>query len=294
MSTIDSFPRVIRSPEDMPEFFKSLIVSLDIDTDNFPYMIFIPQNRWGFRLATAKILIVLEDRIAVAEKSKKERALFNFYYKDINYIQKGMLLLHSWIKLNGLAEGKSLTSYIEYNTVGDRFLQPVIEKARAKMNGISPVEGQYEKLKIEKDKFLALIKTNYKYMNFGRDSIIAGENVNGMLLQPEIRIKYLRFLNKRLTTQHFSILTDKELIIIEENSSMYYSGYKEYGGIWNYIPLHKLENLDLNNVAGKIDLLNLIFSITGGNKINLINSPDNKNCIEDFIKKIECSKNSLC
>jgi hypothetical protein len=59
--------------------------------------------------------VALADRIYIAEKSKKQLQTTCFLFQDINYLETGTLLLHSWLEINGLVAGKPTVIAVEYN-----------------------------------------------------------------------------------------------------------------------------------------------------------------------------------
>jgi hypothetical protein len=85
-------------------------------------------------------------------------------------------------------------------------------------------------------------------MNYAKHSILAGEKVIRFILQPEIQRKILTILGKtyykKIHPTRMVILTDRELIIIQEEKAQMEIG--KYGGTWIYIPLSKIEKLSAN------------------------------------------------
>ncbi len=102
------------------------------------------------------------------------------------------------------------------------------------------------------EKFDRWVNVNYKFMNYAKRSLLGGEKVVHAILQPEIRKSLLTILGKTyyrtLDPTHMSILTDRELIMIREETRK--SGDDRYGGIWQYIPLHKIAGLSVNEKDG--------------------------------------------
>lgn len=293
LSTIDTFPRLIKNIDEIPSTFKDYISSFVSNNTGFPYMIFIPQNWWGFKFVPAKLIVLLEDRILVAEKNKKKLLILNYLFNDIYYIQKGIVLLHSWIKLIGLVNGNISISFIEFNSVGAKIFRPVVEKFRMVSCGLEINEKEKEKLKKEKEKFLYLLNSNYKYMNFGSDSIMPGENVQNMLLQPGIKVKYCFFFKRYLNVQHFSILTDKELIIIHDNDTLRSLNIIEFGGIWNFIPLNKIKNISLESYKDKKEIISLNIKFSDEINLKLFYSDYQKENVDVLINNIQKKNQNL-
>ncbi len=84
-------------------------------------------------------------------------------------------------------------------------------------------------------------------MNYARRSLQPGERVVAYTLQPELRQPRLTLLGRPLSlrtleTAHLCILTDRELIVIRDDPSSL-QGYTQtrYGGIWDYLPLSRIQ-----------------------------------------------------
>ena len=154
------------------------------------------------------------------------------------------MLLDSQIKICILTnDGTSISSTLKFNSVTDYFFDPILKKIR--LAHIDPKRiGQTS----ESGKFDSLMDVNFKFMNYARRSVLAGEKVIHFILQPEIQAKVLKIFGityyKTLHPTHMVILTDWELIIIREEKTG--SDSSRYGGTWDFIPLSKIENLSTN------------------------------------------------
>ena len=120
-------------------------------------------------------------------------------------------------------------------------------------------------------------------MNYSRRSILPGEKVIYTLLQPEIQVILFRFLSetlaKTIIPAHITILTDRELITIREESRGWFNQVR-YGGIWNYIPLPKITSTSLkpkteHTITLSIDLpqndtLQTLFADSNKDEVDLL------------------------
>ena len=102
-------------------------------------------------------------------------------------------------------------------------------------------------LRVEKEKLDYLSTLNFKLMNFGRSSLVRGETILQIILQPEIRKPIFAMLGnifqKTISPAHLVILTDHELILIQDVAHGRNSRQPQYGGIWHYIPLRSIRSL---------------------------------------------------
>ncbi|MGE5580975.1 MAG: hypothetical protein ACM3X9_00390, partial [Bacillota bacterium] len=240
-----------------------------------PEMIFAPPDKWGFRKANPKMLFIYDDRIYIAEKNKKLITANCFYYKDIDYIETGSLLLYSWLTISGQAAGEPASSKIEYCAVVDGLFKPVVAKIRSAMNALEQSEYVKGRLEQEEHKFNFLTRTDYKYMNFGKSSLIPGVAVKQIIYQPDIRTKYLRYFQKYVSYTHLTVLTGKELILIKDDDHLRTTHNTRYGGIWEYIPLTKVMAWELVSEAKLPENCKILrLFLAGGTSISRIFTVD--------------------
>jgi hypothetical protein len=287
---MDSWARQVKNTKEIPESFESFFAAIHDNSEQFPYTLFAPPEKWYYKKSTPKLLVLLDDRIYVAEKLKKQIQVTCFLFQDINYIETGTLLLHSWIGINGNVDGKPATTIIEFNTVVEILFKLIIEKIRSTINHLDQSDFAKGQLKKEQSKFDYLVKTNFKYMNFGKRSILVGEQVQQIILQPDIRVKFLKYFQRTLSFTHLTILTDNELILVKDDDSFKTAQHVRYGGIWCYIPLPKIKKMTvesiLENDLAKLtfqlpDNVNIcsLFSITQKSELNLLIDGINKSKI---------------
>jgi hypothetical protein len=134
---VNIWPRVIGSESLIPEEFKDVFNLINLRKHPaFPYIVYIPDYHWemgekGFQFVNSKsILVVLEtDRIRIFNKSESEIISAALEFSDVCYIERGCILLFSWIKIFG-NNGESLVS-IEFNTTAERIFDPIVKKPRS-------------------------------------------------------------------------------------------------------------------------------------------------------------------
>ena len=127
--------------------------------------------------------------------------------------------------------------------------------------------------------------SSFKFMNFARHSLLAGEQVLHAILQPEIRARRFTFLGKtfyrRISPTHVCILTDRELILIREEALK--SLNDKYGGIWEYIPLDKLGSLSMS--TRNDSLLALSIELVTGYGFECLFEATRQNEVEQLLLK---------
>jgi hypothetical protein len=247
---------LIESEANIPTAYKEFFKPFTADGRPIPYTLLVPPTREGYiHMNPEKLVCNLGSEIDVLEKSENTFKLRCHPIEEISYVEFTTILLSSSIKLSGRTrQGAYALSTIKFNTVGDYLFEPILKTIRlAARNSTEAVQ------KFELDKFDHLIRVNFKFMNYARNSLLAGEKVIHFILQPEIRAPRLRVLGrtfyKTISPTHMSILTDRELIMIREDENQ--NKFGRYGGIRDYIQLNKIESLTLSEKDNDLLVLSI-------------------------------------
>jgi hypothetical protein len=176
---------------------------------------------------------------------------------EIIYIEFWTALLASSFTICGMTnQGVHTSTTLKFNTVTDHLFTPILKRARSvAIDSMGVDQGA------EFAKFDCLEEVNFKFMNFAKRSLLEGESVIQFILQPDIQKRLLTFLKKiyyrTISATHMSILTDRELIVIQEDVTQRKDD--RYGGVWDYIPLNKIVSLSLDEKAS--DLVGLTIQL---------------------------------
>lgn len=236
-----TWARQIDSYEAIPQEFRAAFPKY---TGSFPYTLYIPEDKiYLFLQRNKKIMCIYDGQITLLEFKHNKVEKFTSPISDVLYLERGKILLNSWLTVQTLSGIIS----IKFNTTNGYLFEPVIEEIRRGMGDshfldMAPGEGEQEL-----SKFHYLSTVNYKFMNFGQDSIRPGDTVVGMAYQPERCVQEYALFNKALfkrhTTSHLTILTEKELILIKERKRIKTDQAKLYGGVFTYIPRHRIQDI---------------------------------------------------
>lgn len=242
-----TWAKAIESYEAVPEAYKEFFEPHLSNGQAFPYTIFTPVfETLGYRI-TEKLVCAFDQEIYILEKSGNTLITQCYPLADISYVEVSSMLLDSRIKIYGVNnQGIPATSIVRFNSVTDYLFVPILKNIRlATVTSKDAVQGS------ELDKFDHWVKLNYKFMNLARHSLLGGEKVIQTLLQPEIKTRRFKILNKTyyrtLAPTHACILTNRELIMIQEE--LVQNRKDNHGGIWDYIPLNKIAMLSVNSKA---------------------------------------------
>lgn len=281
--TMSTWAKIIESYADVPKTYKEFFAPFK-DGQAFPYTILTP-SRDGFLYKSAeKLICILGQEIYVLEGRENTFETQCYPSEGISYVEVKNILLDSHLKLDGVTkQGIPASSIIRFNSVGDYLFTPIVKKIRLAM-----VDSKDAAQNSESDKFDHLVRLNYKFMNYARRSLLAGEKVIHFILQPEIRVPVVKILGKTyyraISPTHMSILTDRELITIcEEEPKNIVVG--KYGGIWTYIQLNKIVSLTLNRKDN--DLLALSIQLPEGTRLEYLFQSSAKQELDQLLERFK-------
>jgi hypothetical protein len=247
--TMTAWSKVIDSREDIPAIYKSHFDKYFDNETQFPYVIWTPSLEKFLRKTTEKLICDTADALHVFEKIGNHIDVKCYSYRDIYSSEVGIVLLDSWLTISGRTSlGEAATSKIEVNTTSMRYFAGILKKVRPSLDATDQ-----KQFSMEKDKFNALSTVNFKFMNDGRDSLVPGETVTQIILQPEIRQPlwtiFGKTFYKTITPAHLMVLTDHELILLHDVERIKESKISRYGGVWQYIPMHCLDSVKLSSTG---------------------------------------------
>ena len=241
--TKSSWAQPIKSYADVPDAYKDFFDPLLADGREFPYTVLTPSYENFIHKTSEKLICNNGHEIVVLEKSGNAFEIQCYPLDRIIYVEFRTVLLDANFKICGVTgHGVQTASTLKFNSVTDYLFTPFLRRIR--LAGVNPTQTVQSR---ELEKFDDLYQRSYKFMNYGKRSLLGGERVLHIYLQPEIREPILNFMgktfSKRISPTHLSILTDRKLIMIQEEETR--SGKERYGGIWSYIPLRKISSLTL-------------------------------------------------
>lgn len=287
-STMETWAREVKGEAEVPMAFQSFFHTIVTNQTGFSYAVFAPPERWCHRKINPKLVCVFSDKIYIAEKSKKTIKATCFYFKDINYIEQGTLLLNSWLAINGCINSNLTFDRVGFNSVLEDLFKPIIFGIRTTINNPQDLNSPLEcDLSKEQSKFNSLGKISFKFMNYGKKSIIPGESIIRIIFQTDIQTMLLKFFPKLISVPHLTILTNRELIIVTEDQSVSFKTVNRirYGGIWYYIPLLKIIKLTLEEVTS--NLLELTIVLPGDVTFRRVFLADKRSDLELIIQEVD-------
>jgi hypothetical protein len=275
-----TWARVIESQADVPAVYRDFFEAHSAGGQSFPYVVLAPLRDGFFHKTTEKLIVHSGQEINILENLEDKYKLHCYPFEKISYVEVGTILLDAYIKISGVTGDNNPDSItVKFNSVTDYLFTPILKAIRLAATGHEETsQGS------EKDKFNHLSKLNFKFMNYSRRSLLAGEKVIQFVLQPEIRVPIIKLLGRTyhriIFPTHMSILTDRELIMIREDDPKSRAVGK-YGGIWDYIPLNKVTALSLTSRDN--DLLMLSINLSESAPLGFLFQPSAKPELDQLI-----------
>jgi hypothetical protein len=226
----------------VPSIYRGFFETQFADKQPLPYTVFTPSLVKPRGKTNENLVCDSKDAIHILERHGSQVVAKSYPYQTICALETGSILLSSWLTISGVTSaGAADVSTIDFNTSSARHFAVFLEKLRPAAQGTGEVG-----LNAEKAKFDYLSTLNFKFMNYGRSSLVPGETVLQILLQPEIREPIWAMLGslfqQMLSPAHLTILTNRELILIQDVGHDKKIQESHYGGIWQYIPLRSIKS----------------------------------------------------
>ncbi len=234
-----TWARKLETFDAVPLVYRAFFVPLLAHNRPFPYTVLTPSCEGFLFRRSEKVVCDLGGEIAILERLGDSFAVDSYAYETINYTTVGTVLLDGWVRISG--SGNKSTTF-KFNTTNERIIRPFLEKIRSGMFTLgSPTVNP------EIEKFNRFSKLNCKLTYYAQSCLITGDTVIHVMLQPEIRTRLVSILGRTLfrtpARAHISILTDRELILIQDDEPL--AEKVSYGGISTYIALNKIRALSL-------------------------------------------------
>lgn len=240
--TMAAWSKLIESREAIPAVYRSHFEKILGGEQRFPLVIWTPSLIRFPRNTTEKLVCSTDDALYIFEKKGRQVDTTCYAYSDVHGSEVGNILLVTWLTVHGqTSAGKPAVSTVEFNTTSRRYFAPILSKLRPfkALAGAQTAD--------EKEKFNRLSDVNFKFMNYGRESLLPGETVVWFLLQPEIRQPLFTIFGKTFDTPlsftNLTVLTDQELILIRDTASWKESRANSHEAIWQFIPLRAIRSV---------------------------------------------------
>jgi hypothetical protein len=276
--TMMSWAIVVECWDDVPEVFREPYRTVATVGSTLPYTLYAPPME-GPSLKIIghkpppKLLCELGDTA--------------YPSSDISDLEVGEIHLYSWITIGGLTQdGIARSSTVEYNRATARHFAPFVQKIRPAPRHVDEREERAERHKLD---YLGL--WSLKFRNYALASLVGGDRIVQTLWQPEIlkpvhKVGGRVFYQTTLSLARVAILTDRELIIIQDDERSRKCRGVRYGGKWQHIALSHISGVSLREDAGELAALCLTLS-PGGRQMEIVFSASRKEQIAQLGDEVE-------
>ena len=242
IKTMKAWAIKIEQTEKIPAAFQKPMEQVLEEDAEFPYIIYAPVNEKTGKPAQDTLLAMTEGAVWVLMDERQQVSVVRFSTQEIQTIQMGTVLLQSWVTFCGKAAGNNECAVVYYDAVMEELFVPVLETVRTKMLQI-PAEAQ----EIQANELNYLKDASLKFYNYGVQSLMPGQKVCCSVYQPQVEEKALKQFQAYETAAHLFILTEEELILIQETEQEDKSATQKYSGIWTRFPIRQIEGFHVED-----------------------------------------------
>jgi hypothetical protein len=280
-----SWARLIQSRDELPPAYRNFFEARPAG-EAFPYVVLTPTFAGFWRRESEKLVCCLDDRLIILEKTAGELKCTAFPVSEVTYVETGSVLLKAWLKIQGRANDTSTLTAVtlRYNTVTERYFTPFVERIRGV--AFRPLDGSHDD---ELSKLDDVPELSFKFRNYARRSVPSGDHVIAEIAQSEVHRPVIRIghwtYQRTIIMAHVLVLTDRELILIRDDpESPEAFDSTRYGGVWDYIPLSKIERIVWQDKDADVSSVTLELPL--GDRIETLFAADRHAEVERFLTEL--------
>ncbi len=283
--TMAAWSKVLESREEIPAIYQAHFERYFAVGAPFPFVVWMPSLNRHTGWTTETLICDTPDALYIFEKHGTQVSALSYSYEDVYSVEDGNILLDAWLMVSGRTQGgeKRVTT-LTFNMTSKRHFEGILHKLRG-----FPQEAGANDLSAQKDKFNSLSDRSFKLMNYGRESLLPGETVQRFVFQPGIKNPFFSIFGmtfyKPASLAHMVVSTDRELILIQETGDDKEMSPARYGGIWQYIPLHCVDSVTVEETAK--DRVKLLIRCQPDAVIEKVFDPSNLVELESFSKDLQ-------
>lgn len=252
MRTTDTWTTQVHSLDELPAAFRQLVPA----SGSFPYTLYSPEISAKWATAGGRVTCLYEDRISLLESRNDGGVIVQtFMLADIQHVEYGCTLMHSWIRLFGTISGSPTTGSIDFNTVVGHLFFPIIERFRLTHAGVQAPKADAASQDQRKElEFLGA--KNFKFRSYATNHIPHNAVVRAAVFQPELKETVLTFFSRVRVPAQLAVLTDRELVLIQDEAPepFLFQVRTAYGAVCTFLPLKEIKGAEIATDPAKGDL----------------------------------------
>lgn len=278
--------RIIDSCEGVPDFFLDGFKYSCLSCYDFPYSVHVIKCQDKDEEMYSQLISVTGEGLYIFQRINSRVTMIQYNYEDLVLIKKKNGVTNSSIEIKGMIRGRLFNNIIEYDNKDKDIFDFIITSIRMKGKMSFDFKEEHEE-KYGEDNY-ELLKLGYfkdsnlKLYNYSVESLLSGQKIKKIVLQKKLVMKKLKLIKQVLTTSHIILLTNEELIIIEEGKAKRNSPEANIGGYWYFIPIAQITSMDIKAMDNYL----LIFTIKlkGNEGIELTYETSNRAQLEQLVK----------
>jgi len=297
-----SWAQPVRSVEEIPQAYRGYLRDHLPDLAACLPAVLTPTFRGFLRRENEKLVFIHAENLYILEQTATGLLPVILPILEINSIEVGTILLKAWLRINGLIDGRLTSLTLKYNTVTQFLFDPLVAHLRCTLSGAErsreafALSGAERSRRAKADlyqerlKFDPLREHHFKFRSYARRSLLESEHVIDYLMQTEMRAPRLSVWGHAMTmrtieTAHLCILTDRELIVIRDDpASLQSCNETRYGGVWDYLPLSRVQSAALEERA---DGLALTLRLPGDDRFEVMFSSASRLEVERLCAQLQ-------
>lgn len=214
----NQFPYAVKAPTELPEGFQQAVKSCLPAEESVRSILILPAQPFMKRGGVPRQALLSTTYGILHVRDGNPPTVNYLPAESLLYVHHKIILLFGCLEFAGEVHGEEVRIAAEYNTVGqyllDAALRQFLQLNHGRIDLGAGIQEQNSHILNE------LGKESFKFMNGLRlYALQPGERLLGYVFQPRIKEPFLRYFKRPVATASLFALTDRSLILIEEDKA---------------------------------------------------------------------------
>lgn len=214
----NQFPYAVNTLTDLPEEFQQAVQSSLPMEESIHSILMLPPQPYMKRGGVPRQILVSTTHGIFHVRDGNPLTTSFLPAESLLYFHHEIILLYGCLELAGEVRGELVRIVAEYNTVGQYLLDNALRRFIQKSYGAADLN--INMLEQNNTILNGLGKDSFKFMNGLRlYALQPGERLLGYAFQPRIKEPVLHFFNRPIAPNSLFALTDRAVVLIEEDKA---------------------------------------------------------------------------
>lgn len=275
--SVNLYSRIVDNIIDVPYVFKDGFNYLCLDCKEFPFSIYTHDEEDDGLYS--QLVSLTESGLFIFDIKSTGVRLTQYQYSDIILMKKSNNTDNATIILEGYFNRRLFQSKIEFDTSQGYIFDILLNNIRLKGNlpETNSDENAYGFLK------LGFLKNlNPRIYDLAVQCQMPNRSIKNIVFQKKLLIRKLKILKKAVIMSHVVILTEDEIIVIEEGRKKSKEPGLNFGGCWYFIPINNIISIDIS--SNDNFLLWFTLKLKGDEDVKFIFENGLKHELEKFVE----------